>query len=109
MTEQANPLMDCLQVRCHKVCVAPRHPQQAVTEYLLEMEHGPAPRNLMLAGKESSLLAQPFCIHCQLLSAHLSSCRVLHPYPDARFYATHPYVGAVCVDALVRICAGGDQ
>jgi len=35
--------------------------------------------------------------------------RVLHPYPDARCYATHPCVRAICVDALVRICAGGDQ
>jgi RNA-directed DNA polymerase len=35
--------------------------------------------------------------------------RVLHPYPPARFLATHPKVGAVCVEAPVRFCAGGDQ
>jgi hypothetical protein len=34
--------------------------------------------------------------------------RVLHPYPDARFAAMHP-VRDVCVNALVRICAGASS
>jgi len=32
--------------------------------------------------------------------------RVLHPYPDARLLRHSSFVRAVCVNALVRICAG---
>jgi hypothetical protein len=35
--------------------------------------------------------------------------KVLHPYPDARFKRHSSFIRAVCVNALVRICAGGDQ
>ena len=41
---------------------------------------------------------------------YVPACRVLHPYPEERFFASHhlrqePYA----VTPLVRICAGGGQ
>ena len=44
-----------------------------------------------------------------LLNRWIPPPRVLHPYPDGTLLRHSSLVRAVCVDALVRICAGGDQ
>jgi hypothetical protein len=39
----------------------------------------------------------------------LPRLRLVHPYPDVRFDASHPRYEPYALAALVRICAGGGQ
>jgi hypothetical protein len=40
--EQTHPLVDGLEVRRHKVCIAARHLKRGMPEHLLQVEDGPA-------------------------------------------------------------------
>lgn len=62
-----------------------------------------------LIRRRRSQSSVPFDRVIPISSRWIPAPRVLHPYPIARFLATDPKVGAVCVEALVRIGAGGGQ